>query len=161
VKLTAQEEYGLRCLVQVARRAPDEHAAPATIRDIADAEGLSVDYVAKLLRILRRAGLVDSERGATGGYRLGRPADRIAVADILGVLDTPLYTHMFCDGHTGRLDSCAHSTSCSIRALWRAMGSALQHVLKKVTLADLLDSEQQLAARLPRVGEEETSRETA
>ncbi len=154
MKLTSQEEYGLRCLLQVARRCPDSRGAPATIREIAEAEGLSSDYVAKLLRILRRGDLIASSRGACGGYRLARPASSIPVSEVLGVLDTPLFTHMFCEGHSGRLDACVHSTGCSVRALWRAMGTALEQVLVKVTLADLLDTEGQLALRLPGASQE-------
>ena len=77
MQLLAQEEYGLRCLLELARH----DTKPRTIQQIASAEGLSPDYAAKLLRELRRGGLVESTRGAAGGYRLARSADTITAWD--------------------------------------------------------------------------------
>ena len=74
--LSAQEEYGLRCLVQLARHVGEE---PMRIQEIARAEGLSSEYVAKLMRILRNGNLVDSTRGASGGYRLPQADERRAL----------------------------------------------------------------------------------
>ena len=71
MKITAQEEYGLRCLLRLARVEPDQ--PPLTIPEIAADEKLSVPNVAKLLSVLRQAGLIESVRGRTGGYRLARP----------------------------------------------------------------------------------------
>jgi Rrf2 family protein len=141
VKLTAQEEYGLRCLLQVARRAPSTASAPLSIRDVADAEGLSIDYAAKLLRILRQADLVTSERGATGGYRLSQPADTIPLRDVMRALDTPMYSSGFCDAHAGQLDACVHRKGCSMRPLWHALEAAVDQVLTGLYLADLLKDE--------------------
>lgn len=148
VKLTAQEEYGLRCLLQVARRAPCTSAAPLSIRDVADAEGLSIDYAAKLLRVLRQADLVTSERGATGGYRLAQPADTIPLRDVLRALDTPLYTAGFCDAHAGQLDACVHRKGCAMRPLWHALEAALDQVLNGLHLSDLLQDEPMVQARV-------------
>ena len=78
MKITAQEEYGLRCLLRLAR-AEGEHAA-LTIPEIAAAEGLSVPYVAKLLAVLRQAGLIESARGRAGGYRFAGTPEEVAEA---------------------------------------------------------------------------------
>ena len=135
MKLSAQEEYGLRCLVQVARR---QGQGPVPIRVVAECEGLSLEYAAKLMRALRKANLVDSQRGASGGYTLSRPAAEISIYSVLTTLDSPLYTEEFCTGHTGKLSSCAHgSAGCSIRVLWQWMDAALQRSLERVSLADL------------------------
>lgn len=139
MKLTAQEEYGLRCLLQVARRAPPGSEQLLSIKDVAAAEGLSVDYAAKLLRVLRQGGLLESERGATGGYRLAEPAESISLARVMGALDSPLFSSEFCGAHTGHLQTCVHQArGCSMRALWRAIDGAVTAVLKRMTLADLL-----------------------
>lgn len=139
VKLTAQEEYGLRCLLQVARRAPPGSEQLLSIKDVAAAEGLSIDYAAKLMRVLRQGGLLESERGATGGYRLAAPAESISLAKVMSALDSPLFSSEFCGAHSGHLDSCIHhARGCSMRALWRAIDSAVGAVLKRMTLADLL-----------------------
>ncbi len=70
MKITSQEEYGLRCLLRLAEAGTGKSL---TIPEIAAAEGLSSPYVAKLLAVLRQAGLIDSVRGCQGGYRLARP----------------------------------------------------------------------------------------
>lgn len=137
MRLSAQEEYGLRCLLQVAIREQDHESAQ--IGGIAAAEGLSQEYVAKLMRVLRQGGLVVSTRGAAGGYRLSRPAHEITMANAITVLDGPLFHETVCDAHTGQHVSCVHSpTACSLRMLWRQVGSALDKVLGTVTIADLV-----------------------
>ncbi|MEO0600473.1 MAG: Rrf2 family transcriptional regulator [Myxococcota bacterium] len=139
MKLTAQEEYGLRCLMTVAQQAPDPQGPPVSIKDVARREGLSVDYAGKLMRVLRQAELISSARGANGGYRLARPADEIALRDVLTRLDAPLFGgHHFCQNHTGQLESCIHDRACSLRGLWSAIDQAVADVLGGMTLADLL-----------------------
>ena len=108
MQLLAQEEYGLRCLLELARH----DAQPRTIQQIADAEGLSPDYAAKLLRELRRGGLVESTRGAAGGYRLARGAGAITAWDAVAALGGSLFPDDFCACHAGRAPSAIHSNSC-------------------------------------------------
>ncbi|MFT4624198.1 MAG: Rrf2 family protein [Myxococcota bacterium] len=146
MKLTAQEEYGLRCLLQVART--DE--GTISLRQIAAAEGLSVEYAGKLVRVLRLAGLVRSERGAHGGYALARPAGAITTWDALSALDGPLHGDNFCETHRGRGASCVHAGGgCSIRTLWSWVDDVLEHALSRVTLNDLLEGESTVSALLP------------
>src|SRR2546422_5164614 len=87
MKITAQEEYGLRCLMRLARAAEQS----ATLPEIAAAEGLSPPYVAKLMGVLRHAGIVDSVRGRAGGYRLAKSPGNIGLGSLLLVLGEPLY----------------------------------------------------------------------
>jgi Rrf2 family protein len=135
VKITAQEEYGLRCLLQLARHPLGE---PITLASIAEAEGLSIPYVAKLMNVLRGGRLVESVRGRSGGYSLTRPADQVAVSAALVVLGGPLFTSDFCDEHHGTLEACAHADRCSIRTLWGVVGGLIDQVLQRTTLADLV-----------------------
>ena len=135
MKITAQEEYGVRCLLQIGRGGPE---ASLTIPEIARAEGLSNPYAAKLMRVLRRGGLVKSVRGQAGGYRLARPLNRITVAEALAVLGGRLYAPEFCQQHPGSEAVCAHSIDCSIRFLWRSVQQVVDQVLSKATLEDLL-----------------------
>ena len=143
MQLLAQEEYGLRCLLALAR-----HADPRTIHEIAAAEGLSPDYAAKLLRELRRGGLVESTRGAAGGYRLARAAGAITAWDAIEVLGGALFPEGFCECHPGRAERCVRSQDCALRAIWRAADEAVRSVLSRVTLADLLTSESAMCTRL-------------
>ncbi len=151
MKLSAQEEYGLRCLLQIAQHpGPD----PVQISELATGEGLSPEYVAKLVRVLRQGGLVTSTRGATGGYRLSRPASEITMQQVIEVLDGPLFSEAFCQVHTGQGVSCIHRpTDCSVRTLWRWVGGALQQVLEKITLADLLNGPKSMGVRLFEAGQ--------
>lgn len=136
--LSSQEEYGLRCLVQVAR---SPGPAPLTIPQIAEAEGLSPEYAAKLMRLLRQNGFVSSTRGAAGGYRLTRPAAEVEVWEVLQALGGQVFSEEFCETHPGQRNACVHTTDCSIRPLWRAIEETLSRLLRAVSLADLCGQE--------------------
>jgi Rrf2 family protein len=135
MKLSSHEEYGLRCLLQVARQ---ESGGSATIPEISRNEGISIAYVAKLMRILRQSGFVRAARGKVGGYTLAVPPEQICVGDALTSLGGRMYEDDFCERHSGTQHSCAHSTECSIRSLWRTVQSAVDGVLRATTLRDLL-----------------------
>jgi Rrf2 family protein len=145
MKLTAQEEYGLRCLLHIARRG---EGISLTIPEISRAEGLSQPYVAKLMRVLRRGGFVKSVRGQTGGYTLARPAGRISVGELLAVLGGRLYESDFCDRFPGAGNICNHTVDCGVRSLWRAIQEAVDQVAGQTTLQDLLADEREVASRV-------------
>src|SRR3954452_17942657 len=109
MKITAQEEYGLRCLLRLAQA---EQGQSLTLPEVAAAEGLSVPYAAKLLSVLRQAGLIDSVRGRSGASRLARPPASIGLGSLLLVLGEPLFDEPnYCDRHPGTADgisSCVH-----------------------------------------------------
>ena len=152
MKITAQEEYGLRCLLRLARA---ESGHSLTIPEIAASENLSQPYVGKLLAVLRQAGLIESVRGRTGGYHLARPADQIRLGSVLLVLGEPLFEDPgYCEKHAGPETSgpCVHRDGCTIKGLWQTLEEWVRHVLDQVTLADLLQGNapfQRLRAQLP------------
>jgi Rrf2 family protein len=139
MKLTSHEEYGFRCLVKIG-----SVRGSLTIPEISESEGISQAYVAKLLRILRREGFIKSARGKVGGYSLARPAKEIVVGEVLAALGGKMFESDFCESHSGTSHVCAHSTDCSIRTLWRRLQVAVDEVLQKTTLQDLLRSETQM-----------------
>jgi Rrf2 family protein len=141
MKLSAQEEYGLRCLLRIGARG---EGGTLTIPEISRVEGISPEYVAKLMRILRRGGLVKSARGAAGGYTLARPADQITVGEALYPLGGRLFESDFCDRHSGFESLCTHSIDCSIRSLWGALQNAVDRVLTQTTLKNLLCTEPEM-----------------
>jgi Rrf2 family protein len=143
MKLTSQEEYGLRCLLRVGRAAPGESL---TIAELSRAEGISEPNVAKMMRVLRRGGFVNSTRGQAGGYTLSRPAGDIVVGQVLATLGGRLYEPAFCEGHSGLERSCTHMPDCSIRSVWRLVQRAVDQVLGRITLKDLLKSEPEMNA---------------
>jgi Rrf2 family protein len=137
MKLSSREEYGLRCLLQVARQGVE---GSATIPEISQNEGLSEAHVAKLMRVLRQGGIVKATRGKVGGYTLAVPPERICVGDVLTILGGRMYEENFCTLHSGTESNCAHSTDCSIRSLWRKLQGALDIILRETTIRDLLQS---------------------
>ncbi len=143
MKLSAQEEYGLRCLLRLARQG---EAGSLTIPGISQAEGMSSHYVAKLMRILRRGGFVTSARGQDGGYTLSRPANRIVVGEALALLGGRLFEPDFCKEHAGIEKLCTHTVDCSIRSLWRTVQLVVDQVLARTTLKDLVSNEQEMTS---------------
>ncbi len=143
MKLTSQEEYGLRCLLRVGRVGTE---GSVTISELSRSEGISEPNVAKMMRLLRTAGLVQSTRGQSGGYALARPAGEIPVGEALAALGGRLYEASFCDTHAGMERLCTHMPDCSIRSVWRKVQRAIDDVLDKITLKDLLVPESEMNA---------------
>ena len=148
MKISSQEEYGLRCLLRLARA---EEGQSLTIPEIAASEGMSAPYVAKILSVLRQAGLIESVRGRSGGYRLaGTPAD-VSLGSVLRVLGEPLFDEpTYCQRHAGpEADGhCVHHDGCTLRALWQTLEHWMRLTLDRITLADLLQSERRVTELL-------------
>ncbi len=142
MKLNANEEYGLRCLVRLAYAAYAGQGL--TIPEISQAEGVSTAYAAKILRALRKGGFVKAARGKEGGYALARPAEEIVIGDVMNALGGRLFESNFCDSHSGQVAICTRSVDCSVRSLWRAVQVAVDGVLSKTTLRDLLQKEEDM-----------------
>jgi Rrf2 family protein len=142
MKLSAQEEYGLRCLLRVASAGA---GGSVTIPEIAKAEALSTAYVGKLMSVLRQGEFVESVRGQAGGYVLSRPPEKIAVAEVLASLGGRLFEPGFCDEFVGLERICTHSIDCSVRSLWRSVQHAVDLVLTGITLKDLLRKESEVS----------------
>lgn len=148
MKITAQEEYGLRCLLRLARA---EGQQPLTIPEVAAAEKLSVPYVGKLLSVLRQTGLIESVRGRAGGYHLARKPEEIRLGSVLLALGEPLFDDPdYCRRHASPEEggACVHNDDCSLRALWHTLQQWMRVLLERVTLADLLASEEHLVEHL-------------
>jgi len=142
LKLSSQEEYGLRCLLQIARQG---EGGSLTIAEMSQREGISAPNVAKIMRILRRAGLVRSTRGKAGGYSLARSPAQVPVGDVLGALGGRLFDATFCDRHSGVEQLCLNNSDCSIRPVLRFVQDAVDQVLGQLTLQSLLRPEREVA----------------
>jgi len=140
MKVTAQEEYGLRILIRIAGCKTEEGLS---IPQLTAAEGISSHYVAKLARVLRMKGFINSTPGYKGGYVLAKPAKEININDVLKGLGGALFDKKFCGSHAGSLKLCTHSVDCSARSLWQMIQFAVDHVLDKVSLYDLVNSEEE------------------
>lgn len=139
MKFSAQEEYGLRCLLRIAKFYAVEKAL--TIPEISRAEGITEHNAGKILRVLRLGGLLESSRGQIGGYTLSRAPEEISVGEVLKVLGGKLFDDTFCKTHSGITDICSNSIDCSVRSLWRMIQESVDSVVDKMTLKDLLGSQ--------------------
>ena len=135
MRFTAPEEYGLRCMLQMVRQAPDKSV---TINELAAMESLTPAYIAKLMRILRKAKLVESTRGQKGGYLLARPADEINVSEVLKALGGDLHSEEYCTRYSGTARRCVHSRDCNVKDLWTSVDQLISSVLSKCKLTDLV-----------------------
>jgi Rrf2 family iron-sulfur cluster assembly transcriptional regulator len=135
--LMAREEMGLRCLLRVALEG--RSGGPVSIGLIAAEEDISGVYAAKLMRQLRIAGLVESTRGAGGGYGLTRDAREITVWDVIGALDTSFLPDATCDCEPADRVDCRRTTDCAVSSLWRRIGDDIRRQLSAITLADLCE----------------------
>lgn len=138
MKITAQEEYGLRLLLRIASCKEQDGMS---IPQLSEAEGLSAHYVAKLTRILRLAGFINSTPGNKGGYLLALPAHEIIINDVLKALGGAMFDNSFCGSHSGTMKLCTHSVDCSSRSLWQMIQFTMDQLLNKVTLHHLVNSE--------------------
>ncbi|MDP2037644.1 MAG: Rrf2 family transcriptional regulator [Ignavibacteria bacterium] len=139
MKFSATEEYGLRCLLRIAKFYEVEKAF--TIPEISKAEGLSEHSAGKILRSLRIGGFLESSRGQIGGYMLTRPPEQIFVGEVLIALGGKLFDDEFCNSHAGVFDICTNSIDCSVRSLWKKIQSAVDSVVSSMTLKDLMGTE--------------------
>jgi Rrf2 family protein len=148
MKISAQEEYGLRCLLQLARA--DAQCESLTLTQIAGLEGISVANAGKLMWILNKAGLVQSQRGTKGGYRLSRPASEVRLNEVISVLnDESVETH--CKSYAGVLDSCVHTGDCGIRPVIVELHQIVDNALSEITLSQLLGTEANVDALLHKI----------
>lgn len=156
MKITSQEEYGLRLLIRIASCKAKEGMS---IPQLSEAEGLTPHYVAKLTRILRLAGFINSTPGNKGGYVLAMPAQEIIVNKVLKALGGSLFDNGFCGTHSGALKLCTNSVDCSSRSLWQMIQVTVDRLLDRVTLHDLVKPEQTSSKILEQLMEENEASE--
>jgi Rrf2 family protein len=141
MKLSAQEEFGLRCMLWMAREHP---FGAMKIGEIAKHESLTIDHVAKLMRVLRIAGLIYSIRGQNGGYRLAREPEDIDLAEIFAALGGRFFGGDSCRRYRGKRNRCAHTRDCPIRPVLSGVDRLIQGFLSRCRLSDLLANEASL-----------------
>ena len=142
MKISAQEEYGLRCLVQLANLPAGESL---TLPQIAEREGISQANAGKLMWLLNKAGFVQAIRGTKGGYTLARNASEIRLSEVIKVLDDDeIQSH--CGSYTGVLDVCVHKGDCGIRPVIVGLHEIVQEALSQITLAQLVGDEAKVDA---------------
>lgn len=131
LRITKLSDYGIVLLVQLADGEPRESQ---NARTMAEATGLPLPVVSKILKSLAQGGLLTSQRGAKGGYALSRRPEEINVAEIIGAIEGPIAL-MECSAGPGH---CEQETSCPVRDPWQRINEAIQETLSHVTLRELV-----------------------
>ena len=142
MRITTWTEYSLIISIHLARRGQAGGGSVAA-REIAEQERLPGDYVEQILLRLRRAGLVESVRGAKGGYHLARQPEAITMRDIMTASEHQTF-EMNCESHPVDGDRCNPGSGCSIRPVWQALQQRVDDLLASITLADLMKHETQV-----------------
>lgn len=138
MQLSTRGRYAVMAMAELACR--EGGARPITLGEIAACQKLSLCYLEQLFGGLRRAQLVLSARGPGGGYRLGRPASMITIADILAAVEEPLRTTRCSTDALGCLDGTGGDrTRCRTHDLWAELGRQIQFFLSAVTLGDVIE----------------------
>ncbi len=150
--ISALEEYGLRCALQLARAASSQ--APLSASEVADKERISVEYVSKFMHLFKKAGLVKAVRGVRGGFLLQQAPETVTLKDVFDALkprrETIDTSGGFCDQFSGKADQCVHLEQCSVRPFWEMLSGYFEEVIQGVTLADLLRKEADARAHVLR-----------
>jgi Rrf2 family protein len=146
---STKAEYGVRVMVELARRAgesPDGAESVVPLAEIAEHDGMPLAYLEHLVARLRKAGLIDSRRGSRGGYMLARPAEEITMAEVVEALEGSIAPiecisqgpdgSIVCSRESGRVGS--HSHTCPTKLLWTRVRSSIVRTLEDTTLADLI-----------------------
>ncbi|HEY3282657.1 MAG TPA: SUF system Fe-S cluster assembly regulator [Armatimonadota bacterium] len=132
IRISRLTDYGLVLLAQFAH-GPEGHIR--TGRDLAEQTHLPVPTVSKLLKTLTREGLLVSQRGVQGGYRLSRRPEEISVVDIIGALEGPIAVTLCSLEGTGE---CSQEDLCPVQSSWRKINSAVHNALEGIKLSDMV-----------------------
>ncbi|GIW24041.1 Rrf2 family transcriptional regulator [Meiothermus sp.] len=137
--VSTKAQYGLRALVEIGLRQP----AAVPLKEVAEAQGISQHYLEQIAAQLRRAGFIRSVRGARGGYRLGRPSEKITALEVVEALEGSLAPVVCLDDP----ESCWQTGHCSTETLWKRVDEAMREVLQQTTLKNLIEERKQIEAR--------------
>ncbi|MBA3345478.1 MAG: Rrf2 family transcriptional regulator [Gemmatimonadales bacterium] len=142
MRVTTWTEYSLIISLHLAKRGRTG-IGPVAARELADIERLPADYVEQILLRLRRAGLVESVRGAKGGYYLGKAPSTISVRDVMTASEHQTF-EVNCEFHPVDAARCSPGGTCSIRPVWHALQQRVDELLAGISLADLMKEESQV-----------------
>lgn len=131
MRLTTKGRYAVTAMLDLALH---HDGGPVTLSDIAQRQGISLSYLEQLFALLRRRGLVSSTRGPGGGYRLGRTADEIAVADVIAAVDESVDAT-----RCGGKENCQGAERCLTHDLWQDLSRQIYDFLSDIDLAQLVE----------------------
>ena len=139
MKLSTKGRYGLRAMIDLARYSEEE---PVSIGNIAARQGISERYLEQLVALLKKAGLVKSIRGASGGYVLAKNAEEISVGDVLRALEGSLEP-VKCAAYYSE-EGCTASGGCVTKYVWEKINQSINHTVDEMMLDELVGESKKL-----------------
>ena len=140
MNVSAKSKYAVRALVELAERSEARPDRLVRLTDVASARGIPLQFLEQLFASLRRAGIVHSRRGASGGFLFARPPAEVTVLEVVEVLDGLVSPAVCTQGECERIEECGPA------AVWLEAKEALERGLRETTIADLAERER---SRLP------------
>ena len=135
MRVSAKELYGLRAMTEMARHFDQ---GPISLAEVSRTQGISLDYLEQIAASLRKAGLLESRRGAQGGYLLTRSPTAITAGDVIRALDgSILPVQCTTEQLERRCTPCYNGAECTARSVWQTVSKRLVETLDGITLADL------------------------
>ncbi|TXH69376.1 MAG: Rrf2 family transcriptional regulator [Thiothrix sp.] len=131
MKLSTKGRYAVTAMMDLAIH---DYEGPVTLADISNCQGISLSYLEQLFAKLRKSGLVEGVRGPGGGYRLGKPAGQISIADIIAAVDENIDATR-CKGN----EDCHGGEKCLTHQLWTDLSKSLYEFLDGLTLASFIN----------------------
>jgi Rrf2 family transcriptional regulator, iron-sulfur cluster assembly transcription factor len=148
MKFTTKTEYGLLCMVYLAKHPEAERVS---IKSMVEEERYPLAYIEKILQALKKAGLVASQAGTHGGYSLARPASEITLRQIIEALEGSTF-EVFCQPDVREDIVCTHFCLCGVKPVWRKTKQILDHFYDTITLEMLTKNEIEVQHLMPAKG---------
>jgi Rrf2 family cysteine metabolism transcriptional repressor len=133
MNISTRGRYGLRALVELSTLSRE---GPVNLRDLSEKQKMSIDYLEQIFNKLKKAGIVQSIRGARGGYVLASDEDKITVSQVINALDGPISISN-CYNPNLSEKSCTGPATCVTRVLWKGLEDTIDSMLSSITLKDL------------------------
>ena len=144
MKLTTKGRYGLRAAIDLAMYAKTE---PVSLSDVAERQNISISYLEQLIAKLKKAGIVQSTRGAQGGYSLAKAPEEISVGEILRALEGNL-SPVDCSAVAGAGESeCASSDFCVTQYVWKRISDSINDTVNAIFLSELMTESEKVKNR--------------
>lgn len=140
MKLSTKGRYGLRAIIDIAVHSESEAVA---LSSIASRQDISISYLEQLIAKLKKVGIVNSIRGAQGGYTLAKEPEEISVGDILRALEGDL-NPVDCAEVTGGEATCSGSDACVTKYVWKRISESINNAVDEIMLSELVEESLQV-----------------
>ena len=147
MKLTTKGRYGLRAVIDLATYAKEE---PVSLAAVAERQNISISYLEQLIAKLKKAGIVQSTRGAQGGYSLAKEPEEISVGEVLRVLEGTL-SPVECSAVDGESE-CASSDFCVTKYVWKRISDSINDTVNAIFLSELMAESEKVKDRASKRG---------